>query len=72
MADILEIWLIRVSDPDLDPHGSALISAAGSGSGSAYKLRIQIRIHEGKNDPKKLKKGQNFHLLNCWMVSFDG
>jgi hypothetical protein len=40
---------IRVSDPD--PHGSALIWAVGSGS--AYKLRIRIRIQEGKNDPKK-------------------
>jgi hypothetical protein len=38
--------------------GSALIWAAGSGS--AFKLRI--RIHEGKNDPQKWKKVQNFHL----------
>jgi hypothetical protein len=60
----------RVSDPDPDPHGSALIWAVGSGS--AYKLRIRIRIQEGKNDPKKYKKGQNFHLLKCWMYSFEG
>ncbi len=39
----------RVSDPD--PHGSALIWVAGSGSGSAFKLRT--RIQEGKNDPQK-------------------
>jgi hypothetical protein len=50
--------------------GSALIWAAESGS--AYKLRIRIRIQEGKNDPKKWKKGQNFHLLKCWMFSFEG
>ncbi len=37
----------RVSDPD--PHGSALIWVAGSGS--AFKLRI--RIQEGKNYPQK-------------------
>jgi hypothetical protein len=41
----------RVSDPDPDPHGSALIWVAGSGS--AFTLRIQIRIQEGKNDPQK-------------------
>jgi hypothetical protein len=35
----------------------------GFGSGSAYKLRI--RIQEGKNDPKKLKKGENFYLLRA-------
>ncbi len=40
---------IRVSDPYPDPHGSALIWVAGSGS--AFKLRI--RIQEGKNDPQK-------------------
>ncbi len=28
-------------------------SFQGFGSGSAYKLRIRIRIQEGKNDPKK-------------------
>jgi len=43
----------RVSDPYPDPHGSALIWAAGSGS--AYKLRI--RIHEGlKMTPKNRKR----------------
>ncbi len=42
-------WTDRVSDPD--PHGSALIWVAGSGS--AFKLLIQIRIQEGKNDPQK-------------------
>jgi hypothetical protein len=35
----------------------------GFRSGSAYKLRI--RIQEGKNDPKKLKKGENFYLLRA-------
>jgi hypothetical protein len=35
----------RVSDPDPDPHGSALIWVAGSESGSAFKLRIRIRIY---------------------------
>ena len=60
-------------------------SGSVSGSGSAwirinlscwiriaYKLRIRIRVQEGKNDPKKYKKGQNFHLLKCWMFSFEG
>ncbi len=46
----------RVSDPD--PHGSALIWAVGSGSGSAYKLLI--RIQEGKNDPKNREKDRIF------------
>ncbi len=43
----------RVSDshPYPDLNGSALIWVAGSGSGSAFKLRI--RIQEGKNDPQK-------------------
>ncbi len=63
------VLLRRVSDPD--PHGSALIWVGGSGS--AFKLRIQIRIQEGKNSPQKvLKKVQNFHVLKCWMFSFGG
>jgi hypothetical protein len=49
---------------------SALIRVAGSGS--AFKLRIRIRIQEGKNDPQKYKKVQNFHVLKCWMFSFEG
>ncbi len=57
MVYILVIVFFRVSDPDPypdpDPHGSALIWAVGSGSGSAHKLRILIRIQEGKNDHKK-------------------
>ncbi len=47
--------------------GSALIWVAGSGS--AFKLRIWIRIQEGKNPQKKV---QNFHVLKCWMFSFEG
>jgi hypothetical protein len=48
-----------------------------SGSGSAWirinlSCWIRIRIQEGQNDPKKWKKGQNFHLLKCWMFSFEG
>jgi hypothetical protein len=26
---------------------------------------LRIRIQEGKNDPKKLKKGENFYLLRA-------
>jgi hypothetical protein len=58
----------------------------GFGSGSAWirinlscwiRIRIQIADPDpdpggGKNDPKKLKKGQNFNLLKCWMFSFEG
>ncbi len=50
--------------------GSALNWVAGSVSGSAFKLRI--RIQEGKNDPQKLKKVQNFHVFKYWMFSFEG
>ena len=70
---------IRIRNPNPDPQGF------GSGPGSAwirinlscwirtaYKLRMRIRIQEGKNDPKKLKKGQNLHLLKCWMFAFEG
>jgi hypothetical protein len=32
-----------------------------------------IRIQEGKNnDPQKLKKVKKFHVLKCWMFSFEG
>jgi hypothetical protein len=50
--------------------GSALLWVAGSGSGSAFKL--QIRIQEGKNDPQKKKKVENFHVFKYWMFSFEG
>jgi hypothetical protein len=33
--------------------GIRIIWVAGSGSRSAFKLRIQIRIQVGKNDPQK-------------------
>jgi hypothetical protein len=35
-------------------------------------LRIRIRIQEGKNDPQKLKKVQNFHVFKYWLFSFEG
>ena len=49
----------------------------GSGSGSAWirvnlSCWIRIRIQEGKNDQKRKKKVQNFHVLKCWMFSFEG
>jgi hypothetical protein len=52
-SSVPDPWQFRVSDPDPypDPHGSALIWVAGSGS--AFKLRILIRIQEGRNDPQK-------------------
>jgi hypothetical protein len=43
-------------DPDPDPHTNC-----GSGSGS----------RRAKMTPKN-RKGQNFHLLKCWMFSFEG
>jgi hypothetical protein len=33
---------------------------------------IRIRIQKGKNDHKKKKKVKKFHVLNCWMFSFEG
>jgi hypothetical protein len=47
----------RVADPD--PHKSGLIGVAGSGS----------RRAKTTNKKKKVKK---FHVLNCWMFSFQG
>jgi hypothetical protein len=38
----------------------------GFGSGSAWiriNLSCWIRIQEGKNDPQKLEKVQNFHVF---------
>ena len=70
--------LFRVSDPDLypdpDPHGSALIWAVGSESRSAHKLRIRIRIHEGKNDPKNRKKDRIFIFWSagCSLLRAEG
>ncbi len=64
MRYILKYYLISIRVPD--PHGSALIWVAGSGSGSAFKLRIRIQIQEGKNDPQKYKKVQNFHVFKNW------
>ncbi len=48
-------------------------SGSVSGSGSAWiNLSYWIRIQEGKNDPQKLKKVQNFHVFKYWMFSFVG
>ncbi len=33
---------------------------------------IRIRIQEGKNDLKKWKKVNTFHIFKCWMFSFEG
>jgi hypothetical protein len=52
--------------------GSNHCCGQGFGSGSAWiriNLSCWIRIQDGKNDPKKLKL--NFHLLKCWMFSFE-
>ncbi len=56
----------RVSEPDPDPHGSALIWVAGSGS--AFKLLI--RIQEGKNDPQKLRKYRIFRFWSAGCLFF--
>jgi hypothetical protein len=34
-------------------------------------FRIRIRIQEGKYDPQKEKKLKKFHVLKCWMFSFE-
>ncbi len=57
----------------------------GSGSGSVsgwirinlscwIRIRIQIADPDpgGQKWPQKKKKVQNFHLLKCWMFSFEG
>ena len=46
--------------------GSEFNQVSGSGFG------IRIRTQEGKNDPQKQKKIKKFHVLKCWMVSFEG
>jgi hypothetical protein len=38
-------------------------SVSGSGFG--------IQIQEGKNDPQKYKHIKKFHVLKCWMFSFE-
>jgi hypothetical protein len=58
-----------------------------SGSASAWirinlscwiwiRIRIQIADPDpdpgGQKWPKKLKKGQNYQILKCWMFSFEG
>jgi hypothetical protein len=35
-------------------------------------IRFRIRIQKGKKDPQKLKKIKTFHVLKCWMFSFEG
>ncbi len=46
---------------------------SGSVSGSAwFELMDPDPDPGGQKWPKKLKKGQNFHLLKCWMFSFEG
>jgi len=40
-----------------------------------FRIWIQsgqwIRIREGKNDPQKWEKIKKFHVLECWMFSFE-
>ncbi len=55
--------------------GSVLIWAVGSGSGSAYKLLIRIRIQEGKNGPKKERKKDRiliFWNAGCSLLRAEG
>jgi hypothetical protein len=47
-------------DPDPDPDPVASLDPDRSGS------------RRGKNDPENLKKVKKFHLLTCWMSSFEG
>jgi hypothetical protein len=67
----------KVSDPHLDPdpHGSAIIGVAGSGSGSVYKLQIRIRIQEGKKmTHKNREKSRIFMFLSteCSLLRAEG
>jgi hypothetical protein len=45
---------------------------------AVFRIQIRIlssqwnRIQEGKNDPEKYKKVKKFHVLKCWMFSFEG
>jgi hypothetical protein len=48
--------------------GSGFNQVSGSGSG----FEIRIRIQEGKNDLQKKEKIKKFHVLKCWMFSFEG
>jgi hypothetical protein len=41
------------------------------GSGSKIQSGQWIRIQEGKNDPQKQKTVKKFHVLECWMFSFE-
>jgi hypothetical protein len=41
----------------------------GFGSGSVFG--IWIRIQEGKNDPQNEEKLKKYHVLKCWMFSFE-
>jgi hypothetical protein len=49
---------------------SGLNQVSGSVSGSEFGIRI--RIQEGKNDPTKIETIEKFHVLRCWMFSFEG
>jgi hypothetical protein len=41
-------------------------------SGSGFnQVSIWIRIQEGKNEPQKLYVIKKFHVLKCWMFSFE-
>jgi hypothetical protein len=39
---------------------------------SGQRIRIRIRIQEGKNDVQKEKKIKKFNILKRWMSSFEG
>jgi hypothetical protein len=43
----------------------------GCGSGSALIEKLDPDPG-GQNDPQKYKKVNNFHVLKCWMFSFEG
>jgi hypothetical protein len=42
-----------------------------SESGNVFGIWIRVRIQEDKNDPRKKEKIKKFHVLKCWMFSFE-
>jgi hypothetical protein len=56
----ISFTLLYSSVADPDPHGSAFL------------LVGWIRIQEGKNDPQKKNKVNQFNFLKRWMFSSEG
>ncbi len=80
------VWETSLVNPDPDPDWIRTTSCSmsgnqcrGSGSRSGFDPDSmgsldpgRIRIQEDKNYQENLKKVRKFHLLTCWMSSFEG